>query len=514
MDEGKTETSLNKHMSSNTETFSENLPETFFDELIIISDKKDSIPVDLSSLDVSILSFDAPEKALYHILTKKENDLAYCALVLCDYHFGDFDAALLISLLRIHPLGPLFPLGIIFNMPKSAEDSDLLDKEIKNLKILGASFFLIRPFTFQEMMSTFKEAYEKNSKDMQKYYNNLLALEKANEEKRGLFISNWEQKLNNFEKGFMRFFYTPDENAPFEEQFQTGEQKYHDRLFGQATTCFERSSSQDSPHKSDSFVYLYGIQKEQGQPEKGKAYLEKAVQSFIENGDWDKVSSSTEIFMEDFPQEQNPLYTALQKNFALTNYSTVNSILEVAEKMLPTDEIANFLLQINGTKKFPPAIAGFLDKHKELQQVIFQSNIKEMLLDGDEYRREQERIRAIAYLEQQRLSRIRGNQQSPSAAQRTGTASSAGAKQGTTSSAQNAPGSTNAKSAAQASLANAAKAQAADKAKAESAENKGEPQLREVENMPTVMISGGKGRFLDDMINMAKYTKNFIKKNK
>ena len=159
MNEGKTETSLNENTNQNSEISED----AFFDEIIIISDKKESIPVDLSSLDASIISFNAPENALYHILTKKENDLAYCALVLCDYHFGDFEAALLISLLRIHPLGTLFPIGVIFNMPKSAEDSDLLDKEMKNLKTLGASFFLIRPFTFQEMLTTFKDAFAKNS---------------------------------------------------------------------------------------------------------------------------------------------------------------------------------------------------------------------------------------------------------------------------------------------------------------------------------------------------------------
>ena len=506
MNGGKTETSLNENTNQNSEISED----AFFDEIIIISDKKESIPVDLSSLDASIISFNAPENALYHILTKKENDLAYCALVLCDYHFGDFEAALLISLLRIHPLGTLFPIGVIFNMPKSAEDSDLLDKEMKNLKTLGASFFLIRPFTFQEMLTTFKDAFAKNSKDMQKYYNNLLALEKASEEKRSLFLSNWEQKLNNFEKGFMRFFYTPDENAPFEEHFQIGEQKYHDRLFNQAATCFERSSTQDSPHKSDALVYLYGIQKEQGQPEKGKAYLEKAVQTFIENGDWEKAAGSTEIFMQDFPQEQNPLYTALQKNFALTNYNAVNSILEIAEKMLPTDEIAKFLLQINGNKTFPPAIAGFLDKHKELQQVIFQSNIKDVLLDGDEYKREQERIKAITYLEQQRLSRIRGQQSAANTMQKSGAGQSGGSAGTKPVSMQNAQNSAGAKAAQSA----AGKAQAANNKSAGGDKPQDEPQLREVEHMPTVMLTGGKGRFLDDMINMAKYTKNFIKRNK
>lgn len=498
MSEAKTETSSAKNMTRNTENF----PKTFFDELIIISDKKDSIPVDLGTVDTTIIPFSVPENALYHILTEKEKDLAYSALVLCDYHFGDFDAALLISLLRLHPLGTLFPLGIIFNMPKSAEDSDLLDKEMKNLKILGASFFLIRPFTFAEMLDTFQEAYEQQSKDIQKYYNNLLALEKANEEKRNLFLSNWEQKLSSFEKGFMRFFHTPDENAAFDEHFMIGEQKYHDRLFGQATTCFERSSAQDSPHKSDAFVYLYGIQKEQGQLEKGKVYLEQALHSFVENGDWDKVTESAEIFMQDFPDEQNPLYGALQKNFALTNYTAVNNILEVAEKMLPTDDIANFLLQINGNKKFPPAIAGYLDKHKELQQVIFQSNIKDVLLDGDEYRREQERIRAITYLEQQRLSRIRGNSQgTQNAPNSTGSAGRSSARGADNPNAQD-------------GSQTAANAKSAGNNGKSSDTAKGEPQLREVEHMPTVMISGGKGRFLDDMINMAKYTKNFIKKNK
>lgn len=511
MNEANMNTSLTENTSQNTGNFAETLPETFFDEIVIISDKKESIPVDLGSVDTTIIPFSAPENALYHILTKKENDLAYSALVLCDYHFRDFDAALLVSLLRLHPLGTLFPIGIIFNMPKSAEDSNLLNKEMKNLRILGASFFLIRPFTFQEMLDTFREAYEQQSKDIQKYYNNLLALEKANEEKRTLFLSNWEQKLASFEKGFMRFFYTPDENAPFEEQFEIGEQKYHDRLFNQATTCFERSSAQDSPHKSDALVYLYGIQKEQGQPEKGKVYLEQALHSFIESGEWDKVTESTEIFMQDFPEEQNPLYGALQKNFALTNYTTVNNILEIAEKILPTDEIASFLLQINGTKKFPPAITGYLEKHKELQQIIFQSNIKDMLLDGDEYRREQERIRAITYLEQQRLSRIRGNQQSAGSTGSTAgtSASSSAGRPASNQSAQSSPNSKTSSQAEGKAQASTGKSQSANGEKTQ-----GEPQLREVEHMPTVMISGGKGRFLDDMINMAKYTKNFIKKNK
>lgn len=399
MNEGIKKTSSD---TTNENTFS------FFDEIIIISDKKDSIPADAGAVDTAIIPFPAPEHALYYILAQKEKNIGYSALILCEYALGDFDAAILISLLRLHPLGALFPVGVLFNAPKTDADNTFIDKEKKNLKVLGASFFLVRPFSFQSVAPLAREIFIQNKNTADKYYNNLLALENAPEQKRSLFINNWEQKLNNFEKAFVRFFYTPDENANFEELFETGEQKYVDRLFRQATNCFERSTNFETPRKSDSFVYLYTIEKEQGFPEKGKVYLERAVTLFIDNEEWEKVSHYAEIFSEDFPEEQNPLLPALQKNFAHTNYGIVNKILEIAKSILPAKEVADFMVQMNGSKKFPPAIANYLDTHKDLQQVIFTSGMKNIVLDGDEYRREQERIRAITYLEKQRLARLRG----------------------------------------------------------------------------------------------------------
>lgn len=500
MNEGNKGTSSNPFANENTSTF--------FDEIIIISDKEECIPADTDFLDATIIPFSAPENALYYILAQKENNISYSALILCEYSFGDFDAALLISLLRLHPLGILFPVGVIFNTAENNFDEDFIAKEKMNLKALGASFFLVYPFSFKSVSVIARELFMQHKESTKKYYANLQALENAPEEKRKLFHTNWEQKINNFEKGFVRFFYTPDENANYEELFAIGQQKYQDKLYRQASTCFERSSSEESPHKSDSFAYLYTIEKEQGQPEKGRAYLERAVNAFIDNGEWEKAAHSAELFSEDFPEEQNPLYPAIQKNFAHTNYGTVNKILEAAQKILPAEDIAGFLLQMNGSKKFPPVIAKYLDKHRDLQQIIFSSRMKDLVLDGDEYRREQERIRAITYLEKQRLERIHGKKSTPENAQ----ANKAKASQ------TNAPDSDQKELLAALSLNLAAEnanfpdeTEQTDTAGSDANSREKIPQLHPVEDMPTVMLDA-KGSFLGDMINMVKYTRTLYKK--
>lgn len=494
MNEVNKDTSSDEYIDGNTSSF--------FDEIIIISNKEECIPADTDFLDAAIIPFSAPENALFYLLAQKENNISYSALILCEYNFGDFDAALLISLLRLHPLGILFPVGVIFNSSEKDFDSDFIAKEKINLKALGASFFLVYPFSFKSVSVIARELYIQNKETIKKYYANLQALEKAPEEKRKLFHTNWEQKINNFEKGFVRFFYTPDENANYEDLFVTGQQKYRDKLFKQATNCFERSSSEHSPHKSDSFVFLYNIERERGQPEKGKAYLEKAVNAYIENGEWEKAAHSAGLFSEDFPEEQNPLYPAIQKNFACTNYGTVNKILESAQKVLPVKDIADFMLQMNGSKQFPPVIAKYLDTHKDLQQIILSSKIKELVPDGDEYRREQERIRAITYLEKQRLARIHGEKSAAANANAGNAQTQADEKE------------------LLASLALNLTAENADFPDDDSqtdqnaaAENKKQkdPKLRPVEDLPTVMLEGN-GSFLGDMINMVKYTRTLYKK--
>lgn len=503
MNEGINETSSYEYRDENTAAF--------FDEIIIISDKEEYIPADISSIDATIIPFSAPENALYYILAQKENNISYSALILCEYAFGDFDAALLISLLRLHPLGALFPAGVIFSAPQNDADKEFIAKEKINLKALGASFFLVHPFSFQSLSVITRGLFAQNQIAFEKYYNNLLALEKAPEEKRRLFMANWEQKINAFEKSFVRFFYTPDENADYEEIFEIGQQKFNDRLFHQATTCFMRSSKEDSPHKSDSFAYLYIIEKEQGQAEQGKVYLERALNAFMENNEWEKAADCAKMFSEDFPAEQNPLFSALQKNFSRTNYGTVNKILETAEKIFPTKDIAAFMLQFNGSKDFPPAIAKYLSIHTELQKIIFSSNIKDLILDGDAYRKEQERQRALNYLEKQRLTRIHG--ENPAKTGKTQTSQTK--REPIASLALDLNSQEDDSPADKETLPNKTNNDNAINFKEEETikgnkEKQKEPQLHRVEDMPTVMLSGGS--FLGDMINMAKYTRNFYKK--
>lgn len=503
MNEGKNETSSYEYQDENTAAF--------FDEIIIISDKEEYIPADISSIDATIIPFSAPENALYYLLAQKENNINYSALILCEYAFGDFDAALLISLLRLHPLGALFPAGVIFSAPQNDADKEFIAKEKINLKALGASFFLVHPFSFQSLSVITRGLFAQHQVAFEKYYNNLLALENAPEEKRSLFMANWEQKINAFEKSFVRFFYTPDENADYEEIFEIGQQKFNDRLFHQATTCFTRSSKEDSPHKSDSFAYLYIIEKEQGQAEQGKIYLERALNAFMENDEWEKAADCAKMFSEDFPAEQNPLFSALQKNFSLTNYGTVNKILEAAEKIFPAKDIAAFMLQLNGSKEFPPAVAKYLSIHADLQKVIFSSNIKDLILDGDAYRKEQERQRALDYLEKQRLTRIHGENSAKTdkaQASQTKRAPIASLALDLNSQEDDFPAD---KETLQNKTNNDNAINFKEEAIKENKEKTKEPQLHRVEDMPTVMLNGS-GSFLGDMINMAKYTRNFYKK--
>lgn len=499
---------------------------SFFDEIIIISDKKDSVPADVDFTDAAIIPFAAPEHALYYILAQKEKNISYSALILCDYAFDDFDAALVISLIRLHPLGALFPVGVIFDTPKTDADKAFIDKEKAHLQVLGASFFLIRPFSFQTVAECAREIFTQNKNTVEKYYQNLQALENAPEQKRSLFLNNWEQKLNNFEKAFVRFFYTPDENANFEELFATGQQKFEDRLFRQATNCFERSTNFETPRKSDSFVYLYSIEKEQGHSEKGKVYLERALMLYIENEEWEKVTHYAELFADDFPEEQNPLLPALQMNFAHSNYNAVNKILEAAKQILPAKEIADFMVRVNGSKKFPPAIADYLDTHKDLQQVIFTSNMKNIVLDGEEYRREQERIKAITYLEKQRLARLRGekapaptvNKAAPSAA----TKSEKNTAKNNSGQSEVSPSTDKKETLQDIHGKNNPDTNFAEKktTKADTKERENSPKengqenqikLRHVEDMPSVMLDAN-GSLLGDMINMVKYTRKLYKK--
>ena len=89
----------------------------FFEEFIVITNQEDTSFYDSNAQSIDVLDikiFSSPADALYHILTKKETKLSYSALILCDYDLGDFNAAFLLSLLRLHPLGALFPSELSF----------------------------------------------------------------------------------------------------------------------------------------------------------------------------------------------------------------------------------------------------------------------------------------------------------------------------------------------------------------------------------------------------------------
>ncbi len=487
----------------------------FFEEFIVITNQEDTSFYDSNAQSIDVLDikiFSSPADALYHILTKKETKLSYSALILCDYDLGDFNAAFLLSLLRLHPLGALFPVGVVFYPGNTAFDNDFLKKEQANLSTLGAAFFLIHPFNLGKLLEKANDSLFQYTQELQKYHATLNALEKTTEEKRLAFSSNWKKRVHSFEKSFVRFFYTPAEDADYEEIFLVGKQKYKDRLFNQATHCFERSSSQNSPRKSDSLAYLYGIHKELGNPETGRYYLERAIHAYIETENWDNAAKSAKLFSQDFPEGQNPIFTALQNNFALTNYNTVNKIIESAKAVFPVNEIAEFLLQMNGSKVFPPSIAGYLDTQKELQQIIFKSNIRGIVLDGEAYRKQQEQERKLNYLEQQRLSRINGTgntlKTAPPPSKNPLQPPARISSRNTTQEAAAAetPPSLKEKLAQPLKESNTQEKKQAGQAKNEDAETPS------IESMPTIMLKGGKGSFLEDMLNMAKYTRTLYKK--
>lgn len=395
----------------------------FFEEIIIISDKEEnsfrpSQNIDLSFVEVR--TFSSPADALYHLLTKKENRITYSALLLCEHNLGDFDAALLVSLLRLHPLGTLFPVAVILspdeknisqNFGGSGDfDEEYWNMEKENLAALGAFDFIERPFTAQNLMDLARNALAVSAEEEQKHRKTMQAIERAGDEIKFHFAKTWKQRLLNFEKSFVRFFYTPAANAGFEEIFLVGKQKYYDRLFNQATECFERSSVNESPHKADSLVYLYAIQKEQQNPETGKIYLERALDAYIDDEKWDKVTECTRLFAEEYPDKQNPVFLALQKHFSRGNFNAVNRIMESAKDVVSVNDMAIFLLDLNGSKNFPPAVSVFINEHRDLKQVIYESNFKETTLDGEEYRKQQEREKTLKRLEMQRLARLNGEE--------------------------------------------------------------------------------------------------------
>lgn len=488
----------------------------FFEEIIIISDHEET---SLQGYDdgefnfLEVKNFSYPADALYHLLTKKENRITYSALILCEYSLGDFDAALLISLLRLHPLGALFPVIVLLNPEMQDADPQFLEMEKLNLQALGAFNFLDRPYSPQDLMNLARKALVVHAEEEQKHFKTMQAIERAADEIKAHFTKTWKQRLINFEKSFVRFFYTPAANASFEEIFLVGKQKYYDRLFNQATACFERSSVNESPHKADSLVYLYAIQKEQANPENGKIYLERAIDAYIDDGKWDKVTECANLFSQEFPGKQSPIYLALQKHYNRANYATVNNIVESAKNILPLDDMAEFLLKLNGSKSFPPPITAFINDHKELKQVIYESNFKETTLDGEEYRKQQERERTLKRLEMQRLARLNGEEnkflpkRQPKSSEKIVLNEPKKFSFDFSDKEQKKNEITE-----KTSVSPAADSKQIPEQTTETASKFGTNSSETVEGLPTVMLDGGSGSFFGDIINMAKYTRNLYKK--
>lgn len=490
----------------------------FFEEIIIISDHEET---SLQGYDdgefnfLEVKNFSYPADALYHILTKKENRITYSALILCEHTMGDFDAALLISLLRLHPLGTLFPVVVLLDTDTQETDQQLAEIEKANLQALGAFSFLERPFTSQDLMNLAGKALAAHAEEEQKHYKTMQALERADDDAKAHFTQAWKQRLVNFEKSFVRFFYTPAENAGFEEIFLVGKQKYYDRLFHQATTCFERSSVNESPHRADSLIYLYAIQKEQDNPENAKIYLERAVDAYIDEAKWDKAGEYANLFSQEFPDRQNPIYHALQKHFSHANYTVVNNIVESAKTFLPLNDMAGFLLKLNGSKTFPQPITAFIDSNKELKQIIYESNFKETTLDGEEYRRQQERERTLKRLEMQRLARLSGKENNVMPKRQ---------PKNNEKIVLNDPGKLSFDFSDKeqkkneltetdpVSPADGEEKKSQTKNTSDTASKFGTNSSETVEGLPTVMLDGGNGSFLGDIINMAKFTRNLYKK--
>lgn len=167
---------------------------------------------------------------------------------------------------------------------------------------------------------------------------------------------------------------------------------------------------------------------------------------------------------------------------------------------------------MNGSKVFPPSIAGYLDTQKELQQIIFKSNIRGIVLDGEAYRKQQEQERKLNYLEQQRLSRINGTGNTlktappPSKNPLQPPAQTPDRNTAQEAAAADPPPSLKEKLAQTLKENNTQEKKQAGQAKNE------ETETPSVESMPTIMLKGGKGSFLEDMLNMAKYTRTLYKK--
>ena len=395
---------------SNLDT-TENLDIQKFKEFIVITNNEQSFSRAFKqNLFPNVRYFNAPSDALYHIFTHKEKDKSYSALLFCEQELEDIYATLIVSLLLLHPLGSLFPVVVIFDKLEDETDRVLIhqrDVEKENLRTLGAFNFLEPSYTSNKVKELAELAYEKYVAEENKYKETLETIQNANEEAKIHFQKAWKERIQNFEKNFVRFFYLPDNNASYEEVYLIGKQKYYDRLFNQATVCFERSSESPSPRKADSYVYLYAIQKENVGAECSKNYLEKAITAFIEKKDWGKVEESVNLFSRDFPREDSPLYEALANEFSKEHYDIVNAIIDNNKQNLKMNKVAEILMRSNNSTTFPPEIVTMLNRNSELKQIIFQSNLQENF-DDEAYLQDQQLERTLRRLQLQKEARLRG----------------------------------------------------------------------------------------------------------
>lgn len=355
--------------------------------------------------------FTSPSDALYHILTKKEKDKNYSALIFCEQELEEIYATLIVSLLMLHPLGSLFPVIAIFDKIPNETDKVLLHQRLvekENLKTLGAFDFLEFPYTVDKIIELAEQAFIKYTKENTNHIETLNAIQNANEEAKAHFQKAWNERIQNFEKNFVRFFYLPNDNASYEETYLIGKQKYYDRLFNQATVCFERSSEDSSLRKADSYMFLYAIQKEKLGYESSKNYLEKAISAFIEKKDWEKVQNSASLYAKDFPTEESPLYNCLQKEFSSENYLAVNEIINYNQKLLKMNKVAEILLKANRSTAFPPEMTAMFNKNIALKQIIYHSDLQDHIFDEQAYIQGQIREKTLQRLEQQKEARRRG----------------------------------------------------------------------------------------------------------
>ncbi len=389
----------------------QNLDTQKFKEFIIITNNEESFSRAFKEDTFpNIRYFHAPSDALYHIFTNREKDNSYSALIFCEQELEDIYATLIISLLLLHPLGSLFPVIVIFERLKDDTDKVVLhyhNVEKENLKTIGAFNFLEFPYTVKKVKELTELAYEKYLAEENKHTETFATIQNANEEAKEHFQKIWNERIQNFEKNFVRFFYLPDNNASYEEVYRIGKQKYYDRLFNQATVCFERSSESPSPRKADSYVYLYAIQKENVGAENSKNYLEKAINAFIDKKNWGKVEECVNLFARDFPRDESPLYETLTNEFVKGHYDIVNGIIDNNKDNLKMNRVAEILLRTNNSTAFPPEISTMLSRNKELKQIIFQSNLQEQF-DDDTYIHDQEVERTLRRLQLQKEARLRG----------------------------------------------------------------------------------------------------------